>query len=98
MPDLVDSSASTDFTTTPATLNVVYYTQDPTGLKSRDYEKSFEIKTNFVAGKAYSINLAFANEENTNIRFNVTFEDWNETEEEVNLNGPDTPKNPTQAE
>ena len=58
-----------------ATLTVVYSTYAG-GIESRDYTKTFDVETDFQAGKAYAIALEFVQAENNEIKFSVSVDDW----------------------
>lgn len=62
-----------------ATLKVVYNTSYMVGekkMESADYTKEFEIKTDFVMGKAYAINLEFQQALDNEIKFSVSVDEW----------------------
>ena len=77
-----------DFTTTAAKLYVKYTTYYM-GKESNPIEKYFDVKTNFLNGKAYAINLMF--EQNLEkIQFTVDVTDWvSENNAETSINAGD---------
>ena len=76
-----------NFGAEPATLTVKYTTHDPKAdQESRIYTQTYEVKTNFVMGNAYAINLEFSNDAKQ-ITFSVEkVEDWNDPEHDANEN------------
>lgn len=62
-----------------ATLTVNYSTYYA-GQESVEMTKDIEVPINFAMGKAYSINLDFSHEA-TEIKFSVTVDNWDETED-----------------
>ena len=80
----------------PATLTVTYTTTYD-GHESTPMTKSVKVAQEFAQGKAYSINLAFAPNQENEITFTVTVNDWEDEEGNKNEETTVTP-NPSNPE